>query len=176
MSLLAVFASLVVNLGLSARLKDQLGECPTMVAQNPKQDCIDSGTNMIVASNCCDDLRWCGKEVWRVANQYIKIIEVYQSTCALLESDVKLRSDGKFEVVDNTRICEPKCTATLDFQIDLPDYQSLESKCFDYEAEEINHIKQRDDLVSALDDARISCTTTVTTTTSSTTTPQQQRF
>lgn len=71
----------------------------------------------------------------------------YSSICDLQTNDLDKGDDGKFRVVDMTRLCAPKCKGALELPEAPSGYQSLEIKCAKHEA--IDLLGQRDNFISA---------------------------
>lgn len=143
--------------------------CPEKFSLNTRDECIDTETKQPIEVHCCDDLRWCNERLPQVSRNYMERMMEYFNKCQLQESDARPNSEGKFEIVDNTRLCAEACQNKDELrENNLPSYESLEGKCEHHK--ELQELKQRDDIVNALHRGFHACTTTTTTTTVTTTT------
>lgn len=94
---------------------------------------------------------------------YAERFTFYYVRCGLLQSDLIIDSNGKLKVADSTKICRPGCAGAPELQAALPapDYEHLEGTCSDQRR--LRNLKQRNQLVVALDGARARCRPSSTT-------------
>jgi len=94
---------------------------------------------------------------------YAERFTFYYVRCGLLQSDLIIDSNGKLKVTDSTKICRPGCADARELQAALPapDHERLESTCSDQRR--LRNLKQRNQLVVALDGARAGCRPSSTT-------------